>query len=127
MSNIVAILGSRPRYFLDLGAAFRKVRDYIRALPPETVVVSGGADGIDSFAEQLAAARGLGTGVFPVTKEEWARDPRGAGFARTERLLKYVKDEGGRVACFRGMASPGTSYTIRRCQELGIPLEVFDE
>jgi predicted Rossmann fold nucleotide-binding protein DprA/Smf involved in DNA uptake len=53
MSERVAIVGAREHPRLDL------VREYVRSMPPGTVVVSGGAAGVDRVAEATAVERGL--------------------------------------------------------------------
>lgn len=51
-----------------------RIKNYIDTLD-ETVVISGGAIGVDRMAEQLAKMRGLETKIFPeklIGKEVWA-------------------------------------------------------
>lgn len=50
MSERVAVVGARNHPNLDL------VREYVRSLPDGTVVVSGGADGVDTAAREAAIA-----------------------------------------------------------------------
>lgn len=66
MTDRVAIVGARNASPETL----TKVREYVAALPNGTIVISGGAAGVDSAATQEAMARGLqalntmpGTGV----------------------------------------------------------------
>ncbi len=47
----------------------------IQALPPTTVVITGGASGTDTLAHQLAQQRGLHTEVYPA---QWATKGRRA-------------------------------------------------
>ena len=49
----VAVVGSRAHPNLDI------VHAYVRSLPPGTVVVSGGAEGVDRAAEEAAIECGL--------------------------------------------------------------------
>lgn len=53
MTERVAIVGSREHPNLDL------VREYVRGLPKGTVVISGGADGVDKAAAEVAWDREL--------------------------------------------------------------------
>ncbi len=56
----VAIVGSRN--YTRLG----EVHDYVSGLPQGTIIVSGGAIGVDEAAERAANACGLETRIFPV-------------------------------------------------------------
>lgn len=60
----LAIVGSRT--YPDLA----QVRDFVATLPPDTVVVSGGAKGVDKAAEYAARARGLAFTLFLPAFEE---------------------------------------------------------
>lgn len=55
---IYAIVGTRRR------DCKQYVTDFVRSLPAETVVVSGGCRGVDTWAIEAAKARGLETQVF---------------------------------------------------------------
>lgn len=60
MSERVAIVGAR-----DCSPETEaKVREYVRGLPTKTIVVSGGARGVDSVAEDEASKCGLGVESF---------------------------------------------------------------
>lgn len=60
----VAIVGSRTAS----AATLDKVRDLVLSLPANTVVISGGAVGVDQTATEAALARGLSTlQIRPVT------------------------------------------------------------
>lgn len=94
----VGIVGSRDFARLDLVTA------YVNTLPPDTIVVSGGARGVDSVAEQAAHARGL---VCVIYKPDW-KDGKGAGFARNGRIVA----QSDRVVAFWDGKSRGTLDTV---------------
>lgn len=58
MSGHVAIVGARNHPHPSM------VREYVRSLPKGTVVVSGGARGVDDAAESTASAIGLTVHVY---------------------------------------------------------------
>lgn len=76
-------MGSRD--YPDLGAVWR----FVATLPPGTVVVSGGARGVDRAAEDAARARPdlPEPAIHPVTDEDWRRYGRQAGHLRNVKLV----------------------------------------
>lgn len=110
----VAIVGSRD--YPDLDA----VRVYVAALPAGTVVVSGGAIGVDTVAEQAARARGL---EVIVHKPDWNRYGKSAGFRRNT-LIVADADE---VVAFQYNRSRGTQNSIDTARKMNKPVTVIDE
>ena len=108
----LAIVGSRD--FGDSGL----VRRFVDRLRASTVVVSGGARGVDRVAVDAARLRDLGTEVFPA---DWDRFGRSAGIRRNADLVASVD---GLVAFWDG-SSPGTRDAIRRALDLGIWVRVY--
>lgn len=107
----VAIVGSRD--FPDLEA----VRAYVRALPRGTVIVSGGARGVDRAAAQ--EGRRLGLEVVELFAD-WDRLGRRAGIVRNRRVLDFCD----RVVAFWDGVSRGTRDVIEEARRRGIPVEV---
>jgi hypothetical protein len=112
----LAIIGSRGFPRLDL------VDELVDVLPPDFVVVSGGALGVDSRAEHRARARGLAVDIFPVPPEEWMRLGKSAGPRRNERMIATV----GAVAAFwTGQRErSGTFQAWRFARGLGLPVRL---
>ena len=108
----VAIVGSRE--YPDL----EQVREYVRGLPPGTIVVSGGAVGVDKVAEQEAKEQGLNVEIW---YPRWDLHGKGAGFARN-RAIVHSAD---RVVAFWDGESRGTKHTIGVAQEMRKPVEVY--
>jgi hypothetical protein len=99
------------------------VRSRVAALPPNTLVVSGGARGPDKIA--VAAARLRSDFPTPqVFPADWSPngifDPR-AGFKRN----KIVVAASDRVEAFWYMNSPGTRDTVRFALAEGKPVTVW--
>lgn len=111
----VAIVGSRDYEKLD------QVRAYVAKLPPGTVVVSGGARGVDSVAENAAKEHGLATLIFPVTPQEWKKYGKRAGFLRNKQIVENCD----RVVAFWDGFSPGTLSTIHLAQAAKKTVEVI--
>lgn len=107
----VAIVGSRG--YRDPMAVVL----YVRKLPADTVVVSGGAGGVDSWAEETALAHGLTTQIF---RAQWSLYGRRAGMLRNQSIV----DEADRLVAFWDGASRGTADSIARARARGIPVEI---
>ena len=108
----VAVIGSRD--YPDM----EQVREYVRGLPPDTIVVSGGARGVDKVAELEAKAQGLNVEIW---YPRWDLHGKGAGFARN-RAIVHSAD---RVVAFWDAESRGTAHTIGVAKEMGKPCDVF--
>lgn len=115
MQPQLAIIGSRAYPHLDI------VRQFVADRDQQTIIVSGGALGVDAAAIGAAIEFGRPYVVWPVPGWEW-RKSRGAGLARTRTLLAHVQG----VAAFHDGSSTGTAYTIRLAQHLRLWLAVFD-
>ena len=108
----IAIVGSRN--WKDL----LRIKKYIDMLDEETVVISGGAMGVDRAAEQLAKMRGLETKIFPA---DWKRYGRSAGMRRNNDIV----NEADCVVAFWDGESKGTYHTICLSAKAGKPLLIF--
>ncbi|MBR5591495.1 MAG: DUF2493 domain-containing protein [Kiritimatiellae bacterium] len=113
MNRVVklAIVGSRT--FTD----YDKVKETVLKLFDQEVlaeIVSGGATGADSLAEQLADELGLSLTVFSA---EWQRYGRSAGPVRNRKIVKYADF----VLAFAAATSRGTANTVSICKKMGKP------
>ena len=108
----IAIVGSRNYPRLD------QVRDYVASLPPNTVVISGGARGVDKTAEEEAKRRGLECAVFLA---EWDEESRFPGLVRHRDIVEAAE----KVVAFWDGRSHGTAYALKLAQQLGKPVEVY--
>lgn len=127
----VAIVGSRPPggllpgqhptpEYIEAWKAYHRlidmVRAYVATLEPGTIVVSGGAKGVDQEAARAAKARGLNIQIhYP----NWEQG-RGAGFARN-RAIVHAADV---VTAFWDGSSRGTRHTIGVAHEMSKPIIV---
>lgn len=108
----VAIVGSRG--YLDLDS----VVSFVDSLPVDTVVITGGARGVDSVAEAAARKRGL---EVVVHLADWAQYGKAAGQIRNQK----VADDCDRMVAFWDGTSPGTKGAISIASKAGKLEKVF--
>jgi hypothetical protein len=107
----VAIIGSRE--FADL----TRVAECVTKLPPDTIVVSGGARGVDTEAE--VTARRIGLGVI-VLRPNYAEFGKRAPLIRNVDIVKQCD----RLVAFWDGASTGTMHAVSLARRLGKPVEM---
>lgn len=144
----VAIVGSRAYPTPD------EVYNYIGYLKPDDIVISGGARGVDTWAENTAKARGLTTIVFSVqsgfggpndfyivrrseaganAKDEWypyndatTIHPQYPTFGAAAYVRnRYIVEAADEVVAFFDGKSKGTRNTIALAGEAGKLAKVF--
>ena len=108
----VAIVGSRD------WPSREAVTRYVLALPNDTVVISGGAPGVDRIAEKTARVIGLKVEVYPA---DWFKHGKRAGALRNQQIV----DAADRIVAFWDGISKGTKITIDMAKRAGKPLEVI--
>lgn len=108
----VAIVGSR-----EYGTP-ENVRSYVASLPAGTLIVSGGARGVDTIAAEAALSRGLPLRVIPA---DWTHYGKSAGYRRNVEIV----DACDRVVAFWNGTSPGTRHTIEIARKAGKSVEVI--
>ena len=96
----VAIVGSRDFPHPEWVGA------YVAGLPAGTTVISGGARGVDTWAVDVARARGLSIVVFPA---DWDKHGKAAGPIRNKQIVEAVD----LVVAFWDGESRGTANTIK--------------
>ncbi len=109
----VAIVGSRKLS----SSGLERVSTYVLSLPLTTIVVTGGALGVDQAAEAAAMRRGL---VVKVFLPDWKKHGKAAGPIRNSEIVAYA-DRG--VAFWDGK-SRGTLDTITKFGAVEKPIEV---
>lgn len=107
----IAVIGSRQFPHRHLVTA------YIDTLPGGTLIVSGGAIGVDTWAEEAAIARGLPTLIHRV---DW-RLGRGAAHYRNAQIVKHSH----LMAAFWDGRSRGTYWTFRQMVRANKLVEVI--
>lgn len=108
----VGVVGSRDFPWPDLVVAL------VSSLADGTLVVSGGAPGVDTIAEQTARQRGLDVLVFPAN---WERFGRKAGPIRNAQIVAVADT----VIAFWNGVSRGTLNTVAQASRAGKPVVVY--
>ena len=129
----IAIVGSRtyplPKVVWDsldlvqkaeaakMGRMF--VSDFVDKLTPDqNVVISGGAQGVDTWAAEFAEARGI---TVVVMRANWKKYGAGAGFKRNGEIVLGADD----VVAFWDGQSKGTLDTIRKAHNAKKPYAII--
>lgn len=107
----LAIVGSRDFPHLD------RVRDLIQGLSVDTIIVTGGARGVDRCAATAGRARGLQVIEYLA---QWDRFGRRAGFLRNEQIVERCD----LMAAFWDGSSSGTRHAISLARKLGRPVVI---
>lgn len=105
----VAVVGSRGITRADLS----------KYVPEDaTVILSGGARGVDQLAEEYAKERGLGLEVLLPNYEL---------FGKTAPLIRdrQIVDKADLVVAIWDGSSSGTRYTIEYAKAQGVPVKLF--
>lgn len=111
----VAVVGSRGYPNEGLVRAFVRT---LAARDPKTVIISGGARGVDTWAADEARKAGLDVEEYLA---DWDRLGRTAGFARNTTIV----EQSDVVVAFHDGRSRGTLDTIRKTQGAGKRLFVL--
>lgn len=114
MAQHIAVLGSRHFQNVDL------VMEYVASLDDSTIVLSGGAKGVDTMAERCARERRLEVKIF---EADWDRYGSRAGPMRNARIVA----EADKVVAFWDGKSRGTLNSVVQTVEAGKPVLVFNE
>ena len=114
----IALIGSRG--FVDFDLFKEKVKPIFSELSGNIdCIVSGGAKGADSLAEQYAQDNRINTVIY---KPEWKKYGRGAGIVRNRVII----DNSDLVIAFLKNNSKGTKNSIKVATELKKELIVFE-
>lgn len=127
----VAVIGSRPEYRDGFTPAHARrddmrkaaIKAYVDSLAQDDIVISGGAHGADTWAQDAAYADGLICGVFEaVWTRPDGRTDRGAGHKRNA-VIADIADRC--VAFFGAGASTGTTHCVGLFKAAKKPVEVW--
>jgi hypothetical protein len=108
----IAIVGSRDYPNLQ------QVSQYVQTLPDHTVIISGGARGVDRTAEQAAMHCGLETDIYPA---DWKRYGKSAGYRRNAEIVAACD----MVVAFWDGKSRGTAHTLSLAHKAGKPFMIY--
>ena len=96
------------------------VQDTIVALLPTShyELVSGGARGVDTWAEEMANVLGIHSIIF---KPDWDKYGKSAGYKRNNLII----DEADKVLAFWDGKSKGTKHSIDLAIKAGKPINIY--
>ena len=114
------VVGSRSFDNYDL---LESSLDKLLIKKKDIVIVSGGAKGADTLAEEYAANRGYECMVF---KANWQQHGRAAGIFRNEEMHRYISqfEKRGCVAFWDGQ-SRGTYSNFELAKKYNNPLRII--
>ena len=110
----IAIIGSRSWKHKA------KIQSYINSLPDDTTIVSGGAIGVDSIAEEAAKSRGLKTEIYKPEYDKY--DGKIAPLIRNEQIVNACD----KLTAFYDGFSSGTRYTVNLAKKQNKPVEIIE-
>lgn len=130
LPNVVAIVGSRSWAYRDW------IDKFVGKLKPHTIIVSGGARGVDTFAREAVLRtyryplKQLYYKGFDVEDFEWELLGKAAGHARNEHVVRYCKRWGGIVIIFAvlnkdGEVEGGSNNVQELCEKFEVPYHLF--
>lgn len=108
----IAIVGSRDFPNLEM------VQKFVESLDDGTIIVTGGARGVDQAAEDAALPLGL---FVQVIKPDWNRYGRGAGMIRNTQIVKASD----KVVAFWDGESRGTMDTVKKARKVRKPVAIY--
>lgn len=112
-SLVALFCGSRS--WSDRGA----IRRDLRALPPGSIVIEGGARGADRIAREEAEALGIHVASVPALGRRFGRS---AGPRRNEAMLRLRPD----VVHAYPLGTGGTAHMIAAAERAGVEVVVHD-
>jgi YspA, cpYpsA-related SLOG family len=120
MSQHIAIVGARRRTDRET------IERLVAGLPADTVIVSGGAIGPDTWAEEAARKRGLATKIFRPDLHDVDTLSQGQITRRYHARNQQIVDAADEVfALVAPDRKGGTEDTIRRAERKGIPFTIL--
>lgn len=118
-TKYVLVVGSRT--ITDEEKIFNELNKYC---DENTVIVSGGARGVDSIAEKYADINNLEKVIMPA---DWNKYGKRAGYIRNDAMHKYIANFPNRlcIAFWDGM-SKGTAQNFKLAEKYNTPLIIIN-
>ena len=112
----IAIVGSRD--FSDMDFARWKIYRFLDERKRQDIVVSGGARGIDSLAEEVVKQMGMTCTVY---EADWQKYGKQAGFIRNRSIINGADY----IIAFWDGKSKGTKHSIDLALEQNKPIDIY--
>ena len=114
----VLVVGSRT--ITDKQAIFQKLDEYC---DQNSVIVSGGARGVDSIAEEYADKRNLKKVIMPA---DWNTYGKRAGYIRNDAMHRYIAQHASRICiAFWDGISKGTAHNFDLAKKYNTFIQVI--
>ena len=97
------------------------IENFVKSLPPDTVIIHGDCRGADKIADKVAKEHGLTVEPFPA---KWEKYGDAAGPIRNRRMILEGKPD--RVVAFHDdiSKSRGTADMLKQARKHRVPCEV---
>ena len=113
----LAIVGSRS--IIDKDFVFIEIDIFILEYGTPELIISGGARGVDTIAEEYASQNGIETCIF---KPDWKKYGKSAGIVRNKDIIS----KSTHVLAFQENKSKGTQSSINLAKKMGKTLKVIE-
>lgn len=116
----VAIVGSRD--YPDMQVVESFVENLYQGRTErgiEYIIISGGARGVDTVAQNTAIRLGMKVEIFPA---DWENEGKKAGYLRNIKIVEAADY----IVAFWDTKSKGTKHTIDLAKKMGKPCLVFE-
>jgi len=114
---VLGIVGYRK--FTDYKKFSKIVDEYVKEIGQPILIVSGGAKGVDTMAEEYAKKHNILTQIF---YPDWDKYKKGAGLMRNTDIIKASTH----VLAFPSKKSVGTIDSINKAKILQRNLKIVD-
>jgi len=97
------------------------IENFIKSLPPDTIIIHGNSRGADKIAKREAKKHGLTVKSYPA---DWNKYGRAAGPIRNKKMILEGRPD--KVVAFHNdlSKSRGTADMIRQAKKRGIAFEI---
>lgn len=90
-------------------------------------IITGGARGVDTLAENYARTNGIKLSIYPVSSKDWATNGKVAGPLRNARMAEAALEAAAPyLLAFWDMKSRGTKNMIDTANKKHIPTYIYD-
>ena len=110
----LGIVGARD--FFDYDFVKSHVESFIG---DDTIIVSGGAKGVDTIAEEIAKEYGIYDQMI-IHPAKWKKYGKSAG----KRRNSYIVRDSDYIVAFKPSRPSGTADTIAKAEATGVPVKV---